>query len=102
MNSAPAASASAKMRSFMAGGVQQVWTIACEDTGAACAGLAAPSAAASRTALNSRRDIAPNRTVGSRRPAGADSSAPVLPVHLAEAALAGGLRLHSLALLDRL
>ncbi len=32
MNSAPDASASAKMRSFIAAGVQQVWTIACDET----------------------------------------------------------------------
>jgi hypothetical protein len=45
----------------MAAGVQQVWTMACYDTGAACAGAAAvQSATAVRRRLSSRGTIAPS------------------------------------------
>ena len=64
MNSAPDAAASAKMRSYISAGVQQVCTIACDDTGtvepAACGHTTAQTAAISDE-LSSRRDIPPER-----------------------------------------
>jgi hypothetical protein len=55
MNRAPIAFASAKMRSFIAAGVQQVWTIACEEIGAPgrAAGAAAVAGAAATAAPTS-------------------------------------------------